>query len=86
MGGIRTSRSRTVGTTRVRGPSATGVTEGFGVLNAAASGDEDTIELLRSGVFEILCDTALGEERARAHLVPPARTIFEEVAGFYEAK
>jgi Domain of unknown function (DUF4265) len=65
--------------------SERGIAEGFAFLNSlVAHADVDMIELLRSGVFEVLCDTAVGIERARAHLVPAARRIFEEVAADYE--
>jgi hypothetical protein len=67
--------------------SEAGIAEAFDCFNIlAANGDEDTIELLRSGVFEILCDRTLGIERARANLAPPARRIFDEVAAYYERR
>lgn len=67
--------------------SERGIAEGFALLNRlVGEADIDTIELLRTGVFEVLCDTTLGTTRARTHLVPAARKIFEEVAADYEGR
>src|SRR5262245_25277040 len=66
--------------------SEAGVREGFKLLNEiAARADADTIELLRTAVFEVLCDTAAGIKGARSQLVDGARKVFEEVAEDYDA-